>query len=227
MPDADTVTPLCDSVTLQEAAFGDLFSKFSAGAITDILIEATRKCESLTFRRLAPFTNLTETTRASGIDPDEYAGATNIPVSITGTLGMSYASALDMTNLVRHTWLAEYPPRYQDLWATSPNMAVTVIRSYGGTAAVTTGQILDGPDNTGHVWFQLGQFIPVGSRIRVTYSGGYSTSPGDLVRACKYFAAGIAVTELDPESTAHDPDRLFALGERWLTGYVRDGAVVK
>ena len=228
MPDADPVVPLCSYAQFTEGAFGDLVSGFSQTAVNDILIEATRKCESVTGRRLAPFTGLTETTRAAGIDPDEYASTTNIPVSIQGTLGMSQAAALNMTNLVRHCWISEYPPRYQDLWVANPSITVTVVRSYGGTQQLSAGQILDGPDNTGHIWFQLGQFIPVGSRIRVTYPGGYTVAtPGDLLRASKYIAAGIAVTELDPQDTVHDPERLFALGEKWLAGYVRDGAVLK
>lgn len=224
MPDADPVAPLCSYSQFNEGAFADLVSQFSQTAVNDMLIEATRKCEDLCDRRLAPFTGLVETTRAGGIDPDEYAGTTNIPVSIQGTLGMSEASALNMTNLVRHHWLRETPPRYQDLW-TYPSVTVTVVRSYGGTQQLSAGQILDGPDDLGHVWFQLGQFIPVGSYIRIQYSGGYTVAiPGSLVRACRYITAGIAVTELDPNSTQHDPDRLFALGERWLAGFEREGS---
>lgn len=227
MPDSDTVVPLCSAAQFTEGAFADLVAGFSPTALNDILVEATRDCESQTGRRLAPFTGLTETTRASGIDPDEYAGAMNIPISITGTLGQSYASALDQTNLVRHTWLAQYPPHYPDLWLPSAqaNMTVTVIRSYGGTAQITSAQILDGPDDTGHVWFQLGQFIPVGSRVRITYSGGYTTAvPADLLRACKFIAASVAIDELNPEDSVHNPDRLYALGLKWLQPFARDGS---
>lgn len=221
MPDSDTPPLLCSYSTFTEGAFGNLVSGYSQTAVTDCLAEATRQCEDQAGRRLAPFT-VTETMRASGIDPDEYAGAMNIPLSIQGTLGMSYASALDMTNLVRHAWLAEYPPRYPDLWAYS-NVSVTVVRSYGGTATLTAGQILDGPDDTGHVWFQLGQFIPVGSRTRVTYSGGYTVAiPASLTRASKFIAASIVIDELNPEDSEHNPDRLYALGLKWLQPFMRD-----
>lgn len=226
MADADTVTPLCSPTSFSEGAFADLVSGYSQTALSDLLVEATRKCEGLTDRRLAPFTGLVETHRASAVDPDEYVGSTMLPMDIRSVMGYSYAQALGAGSLVRHTWLDESPPRYQDLWAYS-GVTVTIIRSYGGSQQLISSQILDGPDDTGHVWFMLGMFIPQGSRIRVTYSGGYQTTPGDLLRACKYIAAGIAVTELDPvmaSAAGHDPDRLFALGEKWLAGYARDGS---
>jgi hypothetical protein len=226
VPDADTVVPLCSYAALLEGAFSDLFSGFSQNAANDILLEATRQCEDQTGRRLAPFT-VTETIRASGMDPDEYGGTSNMPLSIQGTLGMSEAAALNMTNLIRHAWISQYPPRYQDLW-TPPSQAalqVTVVRSYGGTQALSPGQILDGPDNTGHVWFQLGQFIPVASRLRFTYSGGYTVAvPGSLLRACKFMAAAVAIDELNPGDNERDPDRLYNLALRWLAPFAREGS---
>jgi hypothetical protein len=222
--DADTGTPLCSYSQFVAGAFSDLVSGFSQDAVQDILIEATRKCESITGRRLAPFT-LTETQRASGIDPDEYAATSNIATSIQGTLGMSEASSLSVTNLIRHHWLREFPPRYQELWSYT-NVAVTVYRSYGGNQGIFPGQIILGPDDLGHLWFQLGQFIPVASHIQVVYSGGYTTTPADLLRACKFIAAAITIDELNPEDSTHSPDRLIALGEKWLAGYMRDGSLV-
>lgn len=223
MPDADTVTPLCSAASFNEGAFADLASGYSSTALNDVLIEATRQCEDLTQRRLAPFTVL-ETQRASGIDPDEYAATSSMPTNIQGTLGMSEASSLSVTNLVRHHWLREYPPRYQDLWAYS-GVSVTVYRSYGGNQSITTGQIILGPDEEGHLWFQLGQFVPVASYIQVQYSGGYTVAvPGSLVRASKYLAASIVITELDPEDNERDPDRLYALALQWLGPFGRDGS---
>lgn len=222
--DADTGAPLCTYSQFTGGAFQDLVAGFSQDAVNDILIEATRKCEGITGRRLAPFT-MTETQRASGIDPDEYAATSNIATSISGTLGMSEASSLSVTNLIRHFWVREFPVRYQELWTYS-GVAVTVYRSYGGNQAIASGQIILGPDDGGHLWFQLGQFIPVASYIQVTYSGGYTTTPADLLRACKFIAASIAIDELNPEDSEHNPDRLMALGEKWLAGYMRDGSLV-
>jgi hypothetical protein len=224
MPSTDTVEPLCSVGAFTAGAFSDLVIDYPPDALADVMVEATRKCEDATDRRLAPFTGLTETTRAAGIDPDEYGGVQGMPVSIQATLGQSEATALGMTNLVRHTWLSQYPPRYPDLWEPNPNMQVLVIRSYGGTQQLSAAQILDGPDDTGHVWFQLGQFIPVGSRIRVTYGGGYTVAtPGSLKRASEYIGASIVARELNPDSTQHDPDALYATGLKWLGPFMRDG----
>lgn len=207
---ADSVVPLCSAAQFTAGAFGDLVSDYSSGALNDILAEATRLCEDETGRRLAPFTGITQTYRATGIDPDEYSDNANLPMDLQGTLGASYASALNASPLVRHMWLQEYAPRYEDMWAYS-DVSITVVRSYGGTQELAQANILGGPEpDTGHIWFQLGMFIPVGSRLVATYSGGYTvTVPASLVRACKYMAAWLVVRELDPDDTAHDPDLLL------------------
>jgi hypothetical protein len=95
---------------------GDLASTLSGGTLADFLLEGTRMCEDATARRLVPFT-ITETHRAEGIDPDEYGDAANLPMDIRGTLGQSYAQAIGAQQLVRHSWVDEYAPRYQDMWA--------------------------------------------------------------------------------------------------------------
>ena len=128
---ADSHTPLCTAAQFTEGPFGDLASAYSPTALTDVLIEATRMCESETSRRLAPFT-VTETHRASVIDPDEYSDSANIPMDIQSTLGASYAQAIGASSLVRHVWVDECAVRYPDMWAYS-NVSVTIIRSYGGT----------------------------------------------------------------------------------------------
>lgn len=214
---ADTVQPLATVADMTVGPFADLVSGITTDALQAFLGEATREVEDICDRRLAPFTNLTETTRASGIDPDEYASSGTMPMSIQGTIGASYASALSIQNLVRHTWIAQYPPRYPDLWTMSPSITVTVVTSYGGVLQIGTGQILDGPDDSGHIWFELGMFIPIGSRIRVTYSGGYTVAtPASLSRSCKYMAASHVVRELNPDDSQHNPDQLRAEAVRIL-----------
>ena len=218
---ADNPVPLCTAAQFTEAAFGDLGAFYSPQALNDILIEATRMCESETSRRLAPFTGLVETHRASVIDPDEYSDSANIPMDIQSTLGASYARAIGASSLVRHVWVDECAVRYPDLWAYS-NTSVTIVRSYGGTQQLNSTQILNGPEpDTGHIWFQLGLFMPVGSRIQVTYSGGYTTIPADLVRACKFMAAYLIVRELNPDASDHDPEQLHVDGLMRLAPYVR------
>lgn len=219
----DTPVPLCTSAQFSSGAFSDLAAGYTAStgqALDDLMSEATRACEGAAGgRRLAPFT-ITETTRADGVDPDEYPAGLSLPMPIQGTIGWSEAMALGGgSDLVRHAWLTQTPPRYPDLWAYS-NVSVTIIRSYSGTQQYNTGQLLDGPDNTGHIWFQIGSLVPVGSRVRVTYSGGYRVAiPADLVRAGKLMAAWLVITELNPDDTAHDPDRLYGSACKILEKY--------
>ena len=218
----DTVTPLCTAAQFTESAFGDLVRGYSPQALSDLLTEATRECESETGRRLAPFTNVIETHRAEGMDPDEYTDSANLPMDLQGTLGRSYAAALGVTTLVRHVWLNEYAVRYADMWAYTPAISqLLIIRSYGGSQPLSSFQYIGPETDSGHVWFNLGLFIPVGSYIRVTYSGGYTTVPADLSRACKLMAAWIAVRELDPEATGHDPDQLHTDALMMLSNYSR------
>jgi hypothetical protein len=220
--DADSPIPLCTPANFQESPFADLVAKYSDQALADLAGEATRVCEGMCEgRRLAPFT-ITETLRADAIDPDEYPAGASLPMPIQGTLGWSEALALGGgSDLVRHSWLTHYPMRYPDLWRYS-GVSVTVIRSYSGTETFQQARLLDGPDDKGHAWFQIGALVPVGSRTRWTYSGGYTVAmPGDLVRAGRLMMAWIVLTELDPEDTVtgHDPDRLYKAARRILAGY--------
>lgn len=207
--DAATLTPLCTVGRFTSGGFADLVTDYPTDALVDNLADATRIAEDLCDRRLVPFT-VTETSRAEGIDPDEYAGATSMPVSLQTTVGMSYASSLGISNLVRHAWLRQYPPKYQDMWQMPQTLGVEVYRSFGGNQILGDAQILLGPDETGHVWFELGQFIPVGSRFVFTYSGGYSPIPSSLVRIGELITASLIVRELNPDDVNHNPDQLFA-----------------
>ena len=214
--DSATLTPLCSVVQFTSGALGDVVAMYPAESLIDVLAEGTRQIEDYTDRRLAPFTGLTETTRAAGLDTDEYAGSPNMPISIQGALGESFASSIGIQSLVRHCWLSQYPVHYQDLWSYGSGQTITVIRSYGGSQQMFPGQILDGPDDTGHIWFQLGQFIPPGSRIRVAYNGGYSTVPASLVRANKYWSASLILRELNPDDVQHSPAQLLAEAKQIL-----------
>lgn len=219
----DTCVPLATAADLKAGAFADLVRSYAAPALDDVMIQATRACETETTRRLAPFT-LTESHRAEGVDPDELTDSSNLPMDLQGSLGRSYAAALSTSTLIRHVWLNEYAPTHQDLWTyTMPANPVQIIRSYGGGQVVNSTQ-LDGPEpDTGHLWFHLGTFLPIGSLIRITYSGGYTTVPADLKRACIYQAAAIVCRELDPLNAqhGHDAGTLEALSSGYLTPYIR------
>lgn len=221
MPDTDAPIPLCSAASFTEGPYADLVQGYSSTALSDLLVEATRLCESETDRRLAPFT-ITETARAEGMDPDEYTDSANLPMDLQGTLGRSYAYALGASTLVRHAWLREFAPRYQDLWSASVYTIsnLTVIRSYGGSQNLTTAQYVGPAPDSGHVWFNLGQFIPIGSYLQFTYSGGYQTVPADLVRACRFMAAWLAASDLNPQ-TDHDPEQLHTAALMILSNYER------
>ena len=218
----DNPVPLISVSQLQEGAFADLTRSFSNQALSDIVIQASRACETETDRRLMPFT-ITETHRAEGVDPDEYASINGgVPMDILGTLGASYATALGgVGDWVRHVWLHEHAARYQEYWAYS-NVSVTLYRSIGGSQPAN---ILMGPTvDTGEIWFRLGTFLPIGSRISVTYNGGYTTIPADLQRAALYMAAAICCDELDPmhaANTGHNSGDLEEKAVSWLAPYAR------
>lgn len=219
----DTGGLICTQAQFEAGPFGDLvalINEQSPGYLADALVEATRTCEDeMDHRRVVPFT-VTETHRAEGVDPDEDPGSANIPMDIFGTLGSSYAAAVGSSDLVRHCWLDQKGDKYQDMWSYT-DVSVSIIRSYGGVQ--TQPRILNGPEpDTGHLWFQLGQFIPIGSRIQVTYTGGYNPIPASLVRAGKFMVAYFVVSELNPGSTQHDPDVLYGKAMKILATWIKD-----
>lgn len=219
---------LCTYAQFDTGPLADLISDdaWTEDIVTEYLLEGTRMCEDACGRRFVPFT-VTETHRAEGIDPDEGGGDANVPMSIQSTLGFSYANAIGGQDLVRHCWLDERAPRYLEMWAYT-NVSVSIIRSYGGTQDVPAGQILNGPEpDTGHLWFQLGLYLPVGSRIQVTYTGGYQLAiPASLTRAARFMTASNIVRDLNPGSTDHNPDQLYANAMRVLAPWGADTAAV-
>jgi len=222
VPDGDQPVPLCSPANFQSSAFGDLVARYSDTAVADLMAEATRACESEAGHRLAPFSRVTESIRGEGMDPDEYTDSANLPMDLQGTLGRSYAYALGASTLVRHAWLSQRPSRYPELWTYSVSQ-FRIVRSYGGSEILSPSQY-SGPDpDTGHIWLNLGVFAPIGSYFYVTYGGGYTVSvPADLVRAARFMAAWLVVSELNPATTDHDPDRLYKAACKILSKYGGD-----
>lgn len=221
----DSVVPLATVADLQEGPFANIVSGYSAQGLTNLMVRATRMCESVCDRRLAPFTNLTETQRADMLDVEDALDA-YVPLDPTSQLGFSRALSLGSTLLVRHFWLRHNPPLYPDFW-TGSITSLTLRRSFSGTQVVDVSMIQYEPD-TGHIRLQLGTFVPPGTTIVAVYSGGYTTVPADLVQACKTMAAAIAARELDPMQTSgHDPDLLRTDAEMMLDPYMRDTVKVK
>ncbi|MEV4438516.1 hypothetical protein AB0K09_05755 [Streptomyces sp. NPDC049577] len=219
---ADSPVPLTTAADLAAGQFADLVRDYSPAALDQLMVEATRQCEGICGRRLAPFTAVPESHRAQGIDPDEYTEAAGLPMDIQGTLGRSYADALGPGDQVRRVWLNEYAPRYPEMWSYS-NLRVTILRSYGGSQTIAAASLIGAEADSGHIWFALGTFLPIGSLIRITYDGGYTTVPADLARACKLLAAGLVLGEIDPAGTqfGHDRGVLTAQAEAILCNYQR------
>jgi hypothetical protein len=219
----DNPVPIATPADMKKGAFRDLVRSIDEVALADFMVQATRACETETQRRLTLFTDLVETHRAEGVDPDEYSGNSLMPLDLVGALGRSKALAYGAAdNLVRRCWLSQYAPQFPEYWSYT-NVSVEVVLSYGGSQTFT-GNAITGPEvDSGQIWFKAGSFIPVGSLIRATYSGGYHTFPADLVRACVYMGAAIVARELDPmQQTGHDPSQLEATAAAWLTPYGRD-----
>jgi hypothetical protein len=201
---ADPVTALATADQFTEGPFADLATAVSPQALTDALGEATRIAEEEAGYRLAPFTGLTETVRVAATPPDEHA-LVQVPghrVPVFPPAGFDPV----LNSQIRHFWLPQRPLRYPDMWSYDVTEIVT-----SGPYSYAITDFIDGPDDEGHMWVQPGQYLATGSRIRVTYSGGYTIAiPASLVRVCKLLTAEIIIRELDPDDapTSHDPDLL-------------------
>ncbi|MEE6264875.1 hypothetical protein V2E29_04340 [Streptomyces diastatochromogenes] len=169
---------------------------------------------------MAPFAGVVETQRADAMDIEDAMDA-YVPLDPASQLGFSRAQSLGSTLLTRHFWVREHPPRYPEMW-TGSITSLSLYRSYSGQQTVAVNTLQYEPD-TGHVRFQLGTFVPPGTTIQVTYSGGYATVPADLVQACQYMAASMAVKQLDPVDgrSGHDPDALRTDALEMLAPYTR------
>lgn len=165
------------------------------------LVDATREIEDRTSRRLAPFEANIEEMALVGQNPNEYGGGQqDMPMSLQGSLGQSYASSLGINNLVRRFWLNEYAPRYPEMWEYQVTQML-VQTSYNSTQDVlATGGLIDLEKTNGFAWLTIGFFAPEESRVRITYNGGYVyDTPGSLQRACLLQAVQFLILESEPQ----------------------------
>lgn len=189
--------PLATAADMLDGPFQNLIGDWTSTQQNNLMMRASRAVEARCKRRLSPFT-ITETQRAQGVDPDEYSGMA-MPGDLMTTLANSQAQSFDQTsNLVRHFFLRESPPIWHDLWTYSIG-EIFVTLTYGESSVIPAQQI-QGPDpDTGHVWFNMGVYLPIASMIKVTYSGGYTTTPDDLLQAVLFEAARQAITQAGPQ----------------------------
>jgi hypothetical protein len=184
------------------------------------LVDATREIEDRTSRRLAPFTDHLEELGLTGINPNEFGGGSaNVPMSLQGSLGQSYANSLGINGLVRRFWINEYAPRYPEMWEYQVT-EMQILTTYGSWQNVTSGNgnLIALEKTNGFAWLQIGFFAPEESRVRVVYSGGYVYDiPGSLQRACLLQAVEFLIMESEPQQRLnHSIDEL----ERQITKLV-------
>ena len=215
-------SPLATVSSASSTPLNNIIKNFSATEQTNLMTRASRAIETYCQRRLTPFTGLVESQRAQAVDPDEQMD-TWVPLDTAGALGMSRAASLGANDLVRHFWVRQYPPVWEDLW-TGSITSIAIYRAIAGSQTITDMTNVQYETDTGHVRFNLGSYVPQGSTLSVTYSGGYSTIPDELVQACILRAAKIALVDLNPQqknAVDIDVQNLESEIKDLLTDYVR------
>jgi hypothetical protein len=194
----DQPTSLATATDFKEfGSFSTLVRDLEDPIITKLLDRASRSIESDCDRRLLPFT-ITESSRADGID-SATSDTNGRPLDEIAALGQNEARAYGVSNLVRDIWLDQFAPLYPEMWQYS-NISIELARAIGGNTTLT-GSTLEGPEpDTGHLRVRLGTFMPAGTTVRVTYSGGYQTIPEDLNTATIFKAAKFAILAAEPQS---------------------------
>jgi len=191
------MTALASATDVTDLGYGTLVRGIAPPALDKLVARASRTVESKCTRRFAPFT-ITESVRADGIDPAAIETA-GWPLDLIAALGQSRSRAYGESTLVRDVWLSEYAPIYPELWTYS-NVSIVLARAFGDTQDVLASS-LEGPEpDSGHFRFRLGTFVPIGTTVRITYSGGYTVSiPDDLVQATVMQTALFAVLAAEPQ----------------------------
>jgi hypothetical protein len=194
--------PLASEEDLKDSPFKYALQGASASFIQSTLTRASRAIEARCARRFAPFGPVTQTERAEGVT-SENTTATDIPLSLTGTLQLSRARAYGQnSNLVRDIWLDDYAPRHPELWTYSA-VSVLIIPPFGGQGQSITQNLVGPEPDSGHLRLPFGTYCPVGSIVETTYSGGYTGGvPDDLVQATMMQAVRLFILSIAPERRA-------------------------
>lgn len=221
-----TYQPLAVTADLEATPLYDVVRRYSSGNIDTLMVAASYAIEDLCGCRLAPFSGLTESSRATATDIDESWDVGSAPLDTAGALAQSRAQSLGASQLVRQCWVRNRPPTRPDLW-TGAVSSISILRAVSGSQVIgpsSIGGAIQFEPDIGHIRFYYGSFIPVGSTLLVTYSGGYSTVPPSLVRATCYEAAKMAFLELDPEARPDmDLAELDKMIETLCSAYLLEG----
>ena len=215
--------PLATPSDLVDGPLANVVRSLTASQQQKLCVRASRAIETYCQRRLTPFT-ITETCRALDVDAEETWDAV-VMLDPQSELALSRAQSLGATALVRHIWLKQYPPVWNELWQGSIT-SITILRAIAGSQVIQGNDLssLQYEQDTGHVRFYYGAYIPPGSTIATVYSGGYSPVPDELIQACVLRATKMALVTLDPEErTGHDLDVIDAEIEDILGDFVAAG----
>lgn len=158
-------------------------------------------------RRFMPFT-VTENSIADGINIDQ---GMDIGLRDMGgfAANLDFGRPSSYGDLVRDLWVDETPPTRTDLWTYS-DVSISIRPLWGGWLTVDSTMFV-GPDETGHITLNLGVVCPIGSRVTITYSGGYQPYPLALVEACRLETVRQLMLEIDPGHAQHiDETELLA-----------------
>lgn len=187
---------------------------WTPAALDKLMMRATKSLERRSLRRFALFTGKLESHRAYGISPDEYGEQGDLPLDLSGAMGMSQAAAYGVSDMVREFWLDECAAACAEDW-TYTLRSVEILRTFGDSQMFTEFPGWQGPEaDTGHVKMPIGTYCPIGSTIRVVYDGGFTPVPDDLQLACIYQAMKLVMVGIEPESrmsTAELDDELLLL----------------
>lgn len=212
-------TPLCSISDLTSTPLSSVLTNWSQTAQSALIIEGSRAVESYCGARLSPFT-ITESVRAQMVDPDEQVDAYT-PLDTIGQLGLSRAQSLGASDLVRHCYVRERPRVWIDSWVGAVSNIV-VLRSFSGSQTVAASAVQYETD-TGHIRFAFGTYIPQGSTLVTTYSGGYNPVPDELKRAAVLRCTLLAIVEMRPQQRPDvDLSELERLEATLLSPYVAD-----
>lgn len=199
---APVYSPIATVTDMRDSSLSYLVSKLTDTQVTQVMTRASQQVESRCQRRFAPFL-ITETHIAEGVSMFGSGDDPGMPLSFQGSLGLSQNRAFGGGTLVRDFWVDQYAPLWTDFWSYT-SMTVALYPMQGGTQMVVNYANSGFPwypdVDTGMVRLPLGTFCPVGTKIQVTYGGGYTTYPTDLIQAVKLQAAKTYIVEIEPQA---------------------------
>jgi hypothetical protein len=200
---APVYTPIATEADMKGSSLSYMVRSLTDPQIVQLMTRASRQVEARCQRRVTPFL-ITETHIAEGVSMFTGGVDDGLPLPLTGSLGLSRGRALGGSESVRDFWVSEFAPLWPELWSYT-SMAVTLIPLWGGSQLAVNYLNPMGlwvPDvDTGMVRLPIGTYCPVGTKIQVTYGGGYTRGyPEDLIQATKLQAAKTLIVELEPQA---------------------------